>query len=205
MPARSPTGVPRPAVDPWSVSGPAPPPPASLQGALVHDVSVRLAREADRPVLERLWLMFRHDMSEHDETLPAPDGTFRTDRLELALSGSADWAAYLLTSGDRPAGLAFVRNLTGATRVMNSFFVVRGARGAGTGLRAVRRVVAEHPGPWEIPFQDRNAAAVRFWRRVATEIAGEVWTEERRAVPGRPQVPPDVWISFDAPSAGAAG
>ncbi|MER6943958.1 GNAT family N-acetyltransferase [Nonomuraea sp. NPDC000554] len=165
----------------------------------MSDISVRLASAADHATLERLWLMFRHDMSEFYGLLPNPDGTFRSERLQSALH-DADWAPYLLMSGERPVGLAFVRNLAGPTRVLNSFFVVRGARRAGVGLRAVQEVVARHPGPWEIAFQDANVAAVRFWRRVATEIAGDRWTEERRPVPGLPDVPPDVWISFDVPA-----
>jgi hypothetical protein len=39
------------------------------------------------------------------------------------------------------------------------------------GLRAVHKIVTRHPGSWEVAFQDDNVAAVRFWRRVATEIA----------------------------------
>ncbi|MGH4035602.1 GNAT family N-acetyltransferase [Actinomycetota bacterium Odt1-20B] len=146
--------------------------------------------------MERLWLMFRHDMSEFSGLPPNPDGTFRGDRLELALSGSTDWAPYLLSHGASPVGLAFVRGLDGPTRVLNSFFVVRAARRSGLGLQAVREVVARHPGPWEVAFQDENAAAVRFWRRVAAAVAGDAWTEERRPVPGRPELPPDVWIAF---------
>ena len=166
------------------------------------DVSVRLASEADRPVLERLWLMFRHDMSEFTGALPNPDGTFRSERLQAAFT-SEDWAPYLITSADRPAGLALVRALTTSTRVLNSFFVVRGARRAGIGLRAVQQVVARHPGSWEVAFQDANAVAVSFWRRVATEIAGDGWTETRKPVPGLPDVPPDVWIAFDVPGEAA--
>jgi predicted acetyltransferase len=163
------------------------------------DVTVRLASDADRLVLERLWLMFRHDMSEFQGGLPDPDGTFRNERLEATLT-DPDWAPYLLMTADRPAGLAFVRGLTGSTCVLNSFFVVRGARRAGIGMRAVQEVVARHPGSWEVAFQDANTAAVSFWRRVATEIAGQAWTETRRPVPGRPQLPPDVWISFEVPA-----
>jgi predicted acetyltransferase len=159
------------------------------------DLAVRLARAADQPVLERLWLMFRHDLSEFQHQLPHPDGTFRRERLQAAFS-DADWAAYLLTSGSHPVGFALVRGLSSQRRVLNSFFVVRAARRTGLGLRAVRDVLAQHPGPWEIAFQDANVAAVHFWRRVATELAGDTWTEERRPVPGRPETPPDVWISF---------
>ena len=73
---------------------------------------------------------------------------------------------------------------------------MRGARRAGIGSAAVHAVLGRHPGPWEVAFQAENEAAVRFWRRVATRAAGERWTEEERAVPGRPDLPPDVWISF---------
>jgi predicted acetyltransferase len=158
-------------------------------------ISVRPATAADRPAVERLWLMFRHDMSEFQGGLPEPDATFRGERLASAFADPG-WAAYLMVSGDRPAGFAFVRGLDGPVRVLNSFFVVRAARRAGVGLRAVRDVVARHPGPWEVAFQDANAGAVAFWRRVATDLAGDAWTEERRPVPGRPDAPPDVWISF---------
>ncbi|NGN67271.1 GNAT family N-acetyltransferase [Streptomyces sp. A7024] len=160
-------------------------------------VSVRRATVADRPVLERLWLMFSHDMSEFRGALPHPDGTFRSERLEAAFSDPG-WAPYLLTTGDQPAGLALVRALDQPTRVLNSFFVVRGARRTGIGLRAAQQVVAQHPGSWEVAFQDANRTAVRFWRRVAAEIAGPAWAEERRPVPGRPELPPDVWISFSS-------
>ncbi|QOV38064.1 GNAT family N-acetyltransferase [Streptomyces ferrugineus] len=160
---------------------------------------VRPATPDDRPTVERLWLLFRHDMSEFDGQLPNPDGTFRTERLEAAFSDAADWAPYLFESGGRPAGFAFVRALGAPVHVLNSFFVVRGARRAGVGLRAVRQVVARHPGPWEIAFQDANAGAVRFWRRVAEELAPGAWSEERRPVPGRADLPPDVWISFRYP------
>ncbi len=158
-------------------------------------LSVCLADAADRLVLERLWLMFRHDMSEFGGQLPNPDGTFRSDRLQAAFA-DPDWEAYLLMSGDRPVGLALVRGLTDRVRVLSGFFVVRAVRRTGIGLRAVLEVVGRHPGRWEVPFQDNNLAAVRFWRRVATEVAGQAWSEECRPVPGQPGLAPDVWISF---------
>lgn len=161
--------------------------------------SLRLATVADRPVLERLWLMFRHDLSEFRGLLPNPDGTFRSDRL-LAAFEDPDWAAYLVMSDVRPVGLALVRGLSGPARVLSGFFVVRGLRRSGIGLRAVRELVSEHHGPWRVAFQDENVAAARFWRRVANDVAGEDWTEERRPVPGRPDLPRDVWISFERPS-----
>jgi hypothetical protein len=138
---------------------------------------VRLACAADRLVAERLWLMYRHEMSEFSGVLPNPDGTFRSDRLRLAFT-DADSAPYLLMSDDRPVGLAFVRGLTGPARVLNSYFVVRGVRRRGIGLHAVQQVVAKHlrvggnsPSrmPTWLPFN--------FGAGVAMELAGEAWVE----------------------------
>ncbi|MFF8842504.1 GNAT family N-acetyltransferase [Streptomyces sp. NPDC015127] len=163
---------------------------------MTDDPVLRLAHAGDRPVLERLWQLFRHDLSEFVGPLPAPDGTFHDDRLDAAFD-NPDRALYLLTSGEHPVGLVLVRGLREPRRVMSAFFVVRALRRTGVGTRAVQDVVGRHPGPWDIPFQDANAGAVRFWRGVAGRIAGAAWTEERRPVPGKPDVPPDVWISFD--------
>lgn len=168
--------------------------PARTRPAL----ALRVAEAADRPVLERLWLMFRHDLSEFRGVLPNPDGTFRSDRL-LAAFDDPDWVAYLLISDDRPVGLALVRGLKSATRVLSGFFVVRGLRRSGIGRRAVRQVLDRHPGRWQVAFQDDNPAAAHFWRRVATDLAGDAWTEDRRPVPDQPQLRPDTWISFTTP------
>ena len=167
-------------------------------------VHVRPATPADRPTVERLWLMFRHDMSgfetREQHQLPNPDGTFRSERVDAAFDGrDGDWAPYLFGSGERPVGFAFVRGVGSATRILNSFFVVRGARRGGVGMRAVRDVVARHPGEWEVAFQDGNPGAVAFWRRVGEELAPGEWGEERRPVPGRPDLAPDVWVSFRYP------
>jgi predicted acetyltransferase len=163
------------------------------------EVTVRPATADDRPTVERLWLMFRHDLSEFRQALPAADGTFRSDRVEHAFTAPG-WAPYLLIRDDRPAGFAFVRALDGPVRVLNSFFVVRGARRRGIGLRAAREVLTRYPGPWEIAHQEDNPAAVAFWERVATDLAKDAWTREPRPVPDRPDLPPDLWISFTVPA-----
>ncbi|MDQ0761138.1 GNAT family N-acetyltransferase [Streptomyces canus] len=167
---------------------------------MTADLNLRTATPTDRPAIERLWLMFKHDMSEFVGGVPNPDGAFRSERLEAAFSDSVDWAPYLISLSDRPVGFVFVRGLSRPTRVLNSFFVVRGVRRAGVGLWAVREVMARHPGEWEVAFQENNGRAVRFWRRVGEEFAPGAWTEERRPVPERPDLAPDCWISFRYPN-----
>lgn len=98
-----------------------------MTDTLPADLIVRPATPEDRPTVERLWPMFRHDLSEFRGVLPGVDGTFRSEWLVSAFTAPG-WAPYLMTWGERPAGFAFVRGLDGPVRVLNSFFVVRGAR-----------------------------------------------------------------------------
>jgi hypothetical protein len=58
------------------------------------DLSVRPATAADRPVVDRLWLMFRHDMADVDGVLPAADGTYRSERLAAAMAGDPEPERY---------------------------------------------------------------------------------------------------------------
>jgi predicted acetyltransferase len=158
-----------------------------------------------RPVIERLWQLYRHDLSEfrgaHGPSgfrgsLPDGDGAFHTRGLAPYLDDDADRAAYVFYSGPNPVGFAFISRLTSHARLMSEFFVVRGLRGHGLARAAVDELFARHPGEWEIPFQENNVAAARFWRRVAADVADEHVREDRRPVPGKPEVPLDVWITI---------
>jgi len=161
-------------------------------------VVLRRAGSADRPVVARLWQLYLHDLSEFRGLMPGADGRYPEHRMVVFFS-DPDRAAHLVEVGDVPAGFVLVRGVQGPARVMGEFFVVRAARRRGVGHAAARAALAGFPGPWEIPFQETNAGAARFWRRVATATVGEEWREEARPVPGRPDLEPDVWLSLVAP------
>jgi predicted acetyltransferase len=168
-------------------------------------LAVRPLVAADRELLDRLWLLFRHDMSEITHALPDRRGRFRDERLRSAFEDPA-WCGFVAAQGDHPVAFALVRGLDAPVRVLSSFFVVRGARRGGAGRALARHVLTTLPGRWEIAFQDANGPAVAFWHAVAVELAGATWTEEHRAVPARPDLPPDTWVSLSTvPQAGEAG
>lgn len=171
--------------------------PASAAARL----TIRPTTHEDRQVLERLWLLFRHDMSEITGALPDPTGQFRRERLDASFTdpGWRGLVAHLDPADGgppSPVGFALMRGVDGPTRVLSSFFVVRGARRAGIGRQLAAQVLVSFPGRWEIAFQDTNQPAVRFWREVATAAVGQRWTEAHRPVPAHPDLPPDTWISF---------
>jgi predicted acetyltransferase len=148
-----------------------------------------------RSVLEQLWQLYRHDLSEFRGSLPGHDGRFHTRTLDPFLRDDPDLGAYLFERDGTPVGFALVGRVTTQPRLMSEFFVVRAARGQGVGRAAADALFALHPGTWEIPFQEENAAAAWFWRGVAARAARDGVREERRGVPGKPHISPDVWLT----------
>ncbi|MFD2082449.1 GNAT family N-acetyltransferase [Actinopolymorpha cephalotaxi] len=157
--------------------------------------SLHRMTDADRPLIDRLWQLYAHDLSEFRGTMPDAAGLFKWTRVPDYFD-DPDRCGYLVLHGSAPAGFALVRGLKDDSRLMGEFFVVRAVRRRGVGHDVALELLRLHPGRWEIPFQEENPGAARFWRRIATEVAGDRWTEERRPVPGKPQIPPDVWLSL---------
>ncbi len=150
--------------------------------------------EDDWDVVRRLWQPYSHDLSEFRGTTPDASGSYRAGHLASYRPDDPDDVAYVARLGDRPVGFALVRGLAGGTRVMGEFFVVRAARGSGHARALAEHVVRAHPGSWEIAFQEDNPKAARFWRRLGAEVLTGT-TEERRGVPNKPYLPPDVWLT----------
>ena len=166
--------------------------------SMASQLELREVRPETSPVAERLWQLYRHDLSEFRGTQLEEDGTFPSRRLTPFLEGDANRRAYLFYRDVSPVGLALVHGVEVEPRSIHEFFVVRSARREGIGRGAVRQLFAHHPGAWEIAFQEDNTGAARFWRGVAAATAVDAWREERRPVSGKPHIPPDVWLVFDA-------
>ena len=152
------------------------------------------------PVVEQLWQLYQHDLSEFRHSAPGRDGRFAPARLTSYADGErGDRVTYLAWLGEVPCGFAMVRGVAGGARVMGEFFVTRSARGRGTAASFAGDVLRRHPGRWEIPFQEENPRAAAFWRRIAGDLLVDV-AEQPLEVPGKPHLPPDVWLSGNLPS-----
>ena len=159
-------------------------------------ITLEVAEDGLRPVVERLWQLYAHDLSEYRGALPDDAGLFKPGRLPRYFE-DPDRQVHLVRQGGAPVGFAMVRGLTTGPLVMGEFFVVRAARRAGVGFAAATMLLDRHPGTWEIAFQEENPGAAAFWRRVghhASSRPGTTVREERRAVPDKPHLPPDTWL-----------
>ena len=155
--------------------------------------SLRPVSGAQRPVVERLWQLYTHDLSEFRGSMPDAEGLYPPGRLP-AYFDDPGRAGYLIFSDDVLAGFALIRGLDREPTVVGDFFVVRAARRKRVGYAAALQLLGLHPGRWEIAFQEENAGAARFWRWVGADAAGPACREERRPVPGKPWLPPDTWL-----------
>ncbi len=144
-------------------------------------------------MVERLWQLYAHDLSEFRGSMPDGEGLYEAGRLP-AYFDDPDRCGYLICSGPALAGFALIRGLSGEPRIMGEFFVVRAARRQQVGRTAALELLVLHPGRWEIAFQEDNPGAASFWRRVATDAVGTAWREERRPIPGQPEMTPDTWL-----------
>lgn len=156
-------------------------------------IDVRPASGDDWTVIAWLWQAYRNDLSAIVDGLPRADGRFNHAWLD-GWAESEDAAGYLVREGDAPIAFAVVNRLTEGPHGIGAFWVVPARRRGGVGWELALDVIRRHPGAWEIAFQRDNPGAGKFWRRVADEVFGE-WAEEARPVPGKPEVPPDTWLS----------
>jgi predicted acetyltransferase len=151
------------------------------------------ATPTDHELLGRLWQLYRHDLSEFRDSRPDAAGLFKTERLASYLG---DHEVLVVRVGEVPAGFVFVRASREREWTLGEFFLLRHYRRSGLGRRTALDVLRGRPGRWEIAFQEENPAAARFWRRIAAEVTGDDWTEQRRPVPDKPHLPPDVWLTL---------
>jgi predicted acetyltransferase len=162
---------------------------------------VRFARVGDDQweIVGWLWQAFRNDMARVvSQSFPYPDGRYRTTPIDgypgPGREGWLAWAPHPHLGEDAPVGFALVSAVGTPEQALSEFFVVPAARRTGIGRAFAAHVLAQHPAPWTVAFQDANTDAAAFWRRTWTEAYGAGWVETEEPVPGKPDVPPDHWI-----------
>ncbi|MFI4966244.1 MAG: GNAT family N-acetyltransferase [Caulobacterales bacterium] len=144
------------------------------------NVTLEEASREQRPTFENLFQLYTHDFSD-----------FWTDRTDGELQEDGRFAPYpyldgywteadrtplLILADGHVAGFALINTFAHSGLPIDfsvaEFFVVRKHRRAGVGFTAATRIIQARPGQWEMAVARRNTAALPFWRRVASAIAG---------------------------------
>jgi predicted acetyltransferase len=157
-------------------------------------IEVIAAAREQEPVLANLLELYAHDFSELRDIELGEDGRFRYDALPLYWMEAGRYP-FLVRVDGRLAGLALVKrgsviSAEEAVWDMTEFFVVRGCRRRGVGLRAAHELWRRFPGRWEVRVMQKNDAARRFWGKAVALFTGE----ESRSVDFEHNG--DTWVLF---------
>ncbi len=140
-------------------------------------------READRPLLRSLELLYSHDFSELT-SLSLKEGGYFLNDAQFEQYFLDVHATLIIRHAGKPAGFAIVADhsqLDGRPGVHDvlQFFVLRGLRRLGVGRAAAIALFDRFPGPWEVRQIDTNPAAQAFWRKVVAEYSAGDYQESR--------------------------
>lgn len=141
------------------------------------DVEIIPALPEQEPILANLLELYAHDFSEFLDLRLGADGRYGYDRLPLYWTDSNRYP-FLIRADGQLAGFAFVRRgseISSDADVwdMAEFFIVRGFRRLGLGVKAAHEIWRRFPGNWEVRVIDRNLRAKKFWARAINEFLGK--------------------------------
>ncbi|MGA9768065.1 MAG: GNAT family N-acetyltransferase [Blastocatellia bacterium] len=128
-------------------------------------------------VLANMLELYAHDFSAFMDMELGADGRFGYERLPLYWKEAGRYPFFIKANGQL-AGFVLLNKgsqISGDEDIwdMTEFFVVRGYRRLGVGMKAAREVWKQFPGRWEVRVIDRNQKAKEFWARAIAEFLGK--------------------------------
>jgi predicted acetyltransferase len=128
-------------------------------------------------ILSNLLELYAHDFSEFMDLKLGPDGRFGYERLRLYWTEPNRYPFLILVNDDL-AGFVFVQRgsqISAETDVWDvaEFFIVRGSRRHGVGMKAAHEVWKKFTGKWEVRVINRNKEAKEFWARAIEAFLGK--------------------------------
>jgi predicted acetyltransferase len=134
------------------------------------------AQAEQEPIFANLLELYIHDFSELIDVKLGEDGRFGYADLSSYWSEPNRYPFIIKTDGQL-AGFALVRRgseMSDDSDVwdMTEFFVIRGVRRRGVGMKAAHAIWKQFPGKWEVRVIDRNEKALKFWGCAIKEFLG---------------------------------
>ncbi len=159
-------------------------------------VTLERATAGDAVLLSNLMELYVHDLSAMFAHVKlGEDGRYGYPELSSYLSGEAHRCAFVIRHDGSVVGFVLARRGSPASDDpmaldVAEFFIARQFRARGVGRAAATHLWALLPGSWTIRVSARNPDAIRFWRDVVTEYAGQRAMESERSIGG------SEWVVF---------
>jgi len=149
-------------------------------------VAVEPAARSDAETVANLLELYSHDLSAVFSLELGPDGRFGYEKLALYWSEPERRFPFLLRSGHRLAGFAFVTRGSPASDDPDvfdvaEFFVVRRYRRCGLGRQAASQLWSRLAGRWIVRVSEDNHGGCRFWASVVAQYTSGTFLETRRS------------------------
>ena len=128
-------------------------------------------------VLANLLELYAHDFSAFLDLELGADGRFGYEDLPLYWKESGRYP-FLIKVNGHLAGFVLLRKgsqISGDEDIwdVTEFFIVRGYRRRGVGMKVAHEIWNQFPGKWEVRVIDRNQQAKEFWGRAIGEFSGK--------------------------------
>jgi len=139
-------------------------------------VEVAAATADQEPILANLIELYAHDFSEIADLRLDSSGRFGYAALPLYWQESNRYP-FLVKVDGALGGFVLVKRgseVSADESVWDvaEFFILRGYRRRGIGIRAAHEVWRKFPGPWEVRVSQRNQAARAFWSGAVAAFVG---------------------------------
>lgn len=139
-------------------------------------IEVLPATTEHEPVLANLLELYAHDFSEFSDLKIGVDGRFGYKPLPLYWRESNRFPFLVRANGDL-AGFVLVQR---GSQVSNAgeiwdvaeFFILRGYRRQGIGVRVAHEIWRMFTGRWEVRVTDKNLVALAFWKHAVSQFTG---------------------------------
>jgi predicted acetyltransferase len=152
-------------------------------------VEVIATTPEQEPILANLLELYIHDFSQFHSMEVGPNGRFGYPDLQRYWSEPGRYP-FLVRVDGKLAGLMLVKTQPDAPSEacwnMAEFFIVRGHRRRGIGMRAAHAMWRRFPGQWQVRVMESNYAALLFWQRAIDEFTGVAIHSTRMEKAGEP-------------------
>jgi predicted acetyltransferase len=150
---------------------------SGLEETSAVEVSVVPASPEQAHVLANLLQLYAHDFSEFSALEINEDGRFGYPYLPLYWK-EPHRRPFLIKAEGKLAGFVLLQKrsqVSGDEEIWDvaEFFILRGYRRRGVGVKAAQAVWRMFPGKWEVRVMERNIQAREFWSRAVNEFTGE--------------------------------
>lgn len=157
-------------------------------------VTINLTDENTKFIINNLYPLYLHDLSEIWGWKPNKYGVFENDEtltlneqnkvFDIWWSKQSILFPYLIRVDEIPAGFALVASPPftphGSDFYISEFFILRSYRGKGIAETAAVKVLNNHQGAWELQTNpiEVNKRAQTFWRRTINDYTDGNYQEE---------------------------